>query len=108
MSQANSILKQKLKKAVGRICNQTPEEIAKRDYRGLIRRMGIISLRTFIGGYWIGRNEPCCCDKEPKLKFKHCCWSKHAVLARDKRTPESERFSKKLMSYFNKHRRLPE
>ncbi|KKN02477.1 hypothetical protein LCGC14_1117540, partial [marine sediment metagenome] len=30
------------------------------------------------------------------------------VLARDKRTPESERFSKKLMSYFNKHRRLPE
>ena len=108
MSQANSILKQRLKKSIGRICSQTPKEVAKRNYRNIVKRMGIIDLRTFIGGMWIGRNEPCYCDKEPKLKFKNCHWPEHSVLPRDKRTPETARFAKKIEAYFSKHRRIPE
>ena len=103
MSQANSVLKMKLKKSIGRICNQTPEEIAKSNYKKLLKRMGIISPRIFIGGMWIGRNEPCYCGS--KVKFKYCCWSKHSILARDVRTPESMKYGEKIMKYFNKHRR---
>jgi len=105
---STTVLKQKLKKAVGRICSQTPREVAKRNHRNLIRRMGIISPRTFIGGHWMGRNELCYCDREPKIKFKSCCWAKHAVLPRDKKTLETALFVKKQLVYFNKHRRLVE
>ena len=108
MSKTDSVLKLKLKRAVDRIFRQNPEEIAKSNYKKLIRRMGIISPRTFIGGMWIGRNDPCYCDKEPKIKFKHCCWSKHSVLARDVRTSESMKYGEKIMKYFNKHRRISE
>ena len=106
MSQANSILKERLKRFVNRICNQTPKEIAKSNYKKLLKRMGIISPKTFIGGMWIGRNEPCYCGS--KLKFKYCCWSKHAVLPRDKKTSETVKFAKKIEAYFKKKRRLPE
>lgn len=106
MSQVNSILKRKLKKSIGRICSQTPKGIAKRNYKNLMKRMEIISPKTFIGGMWLGRNEPCYCDSG--VKFKHCCWPKHAVLPRDKKTLETRKFAKKIETYFRKHRRIIE
>ncbi len=99
---------ERLKKSIGRICNQTPEEIAKSNYKKLLKRMGIISPKTFIGEMWLGRNELCYCDREPKIKFKYCCWAKHAVLAKDVRTPESKKYGEKIMKYYNRYRRLPD
>ena len=102
----NSILKQKIEKAIGRALSTNEFVRIGKERRKLIKRMGIISPRTFIGGMWIGRNELCYCGS--KKKFKRCCWSKHAVLPRDKRTPETAKFAKKIEAYFNKNRRLPE
>jgi len=73
-------LKERFKKSVNRICSQTSEEIAKSNYKKLIKRRDIISPKTFIGGMWLGRNDPCYCDREPKIKFKYCCWAKHSTL----------------------------
>lgn len=52
----------------------------------------------------IGRNQKCYCGSG--LKFKKCCWTKHAVLPSGTITPEVEKLVKKQERYFQKHRKV--
>lgn len=79
-------------------CHRTAKEIQNR----LMSRMSRIhvSPRTHVGETFIGRNEPCYCGSG--LKFKHCCWAKHATVKAGSMTPEMAEYIQKQDNYFDK------
>ena len=64
--------------------------------------------RTFVGRVFLGRNDPCYCGNtygggSQPVKFKDCCWRKHAVLPSGTMTPVLAQYLKKQKVYFDKN-----
>ena len=120
-----TVLKRRLKEWLKRVTTQTPEELADRARRNLMRRMAAVNPRTYAGNFFIGRNDPCYCGntyagtqlrgrggnfvrdeegniKEIPVKFKHCCISKHQGVEPGEVTPEHLKYINKQTTYYNK------
>jgi hypothetical protein len=90
---------------IKRVLKKTPEQVEQARFKKAQKRAGIFNPRTFVGQFFIGRNDPCYCGSE--RKFKHCCWSQHAILTDADSSPERLKAQQKTEAYFKKHRRLP-
>lgn len=98
-------LKERMKDWLKRVTTRTASEIAKLKREDELRAMrNPHHPQTFVGQTFLGRNDLCYCGSG--IKFKDCCWSKHAVLPPGTMTPELGRYMKKQEVYFKKHGRI--
>ena len=107
-----SLLKKRRLNWLKRVLSKTVEDRQKSRGKKLMTCMSRIDkkyLRTFRGTVWVQRNEPCPCgntygDDSP-VKFKDCCWRKHAVT--EEVTPVQLAEQKKVAAYVAKKGKLP-
>lgn len=123
MKRLKKITRDDRRAGIKRALARTDEEKQKR----LVKRMGRMSVspRTFVGKHFIQRNDPCYCGNthagvylldetgeplldsegekiEKPVKFKNCCWAKHAGKQGTRLTPAEKEFVEKQDKYFAK------